>query len=223
MLRTPDRKKGIIVVADGAGSAPLSHHGAELATRHTAHFLLKHFTSFFRKPDSEAKVLLEYLLTRFHHFARNWPCSVKELACTLLFVAVKRRGRRVLFVGGHLGDGVIACGHRRRTRVLSHPHRGEFANETVFLTSKHAARCFRYFSGVDFPPLGFMAMTDGAAETLYIRRLREINQKFARQIFQWADHYPQERLQQIIQNNLNNGIFRQVTHDDCGLAVLRIC
>lgn len=126
------------------------------------------------------------------------------------------------YVAGHIGDGVIVYGNDHQVDVLSEHERGEFANTTFFVTSKDADSSFRVYSGHLRAPSGFIIMSDGAAESLYIRKSKTPNATYCRQILQWGNRYSQKKIHEAILMNLEQGVFKLVTNDDCSLAMLKI-
>ena len=132
---------GILVAAvtDGAGSARLAEVGANIASRvaveHACQQLLEAgdytvntITRFLTRSVTAARRALELE-------AESRNTHIGELACTLiLFIASKT----VLAVA-QIGDGAVVV---RKTdgsmATLTLPVRGEYFNETVFLTSQNA-------------------------------------------------------------------------------------
>ncbi len=86
-------------------------------------------------------------------------------ACTLLAVHAAASGSRVLQVG----DGAVVLREASGAwRLALPPQRGEFANETVFVTSPEAGASLRVVN-LPEPPAEFALMSDGV-EFLAIRQ-----------------------------------------------------
>lgn len=71
--------------------------------------------------------------------ARSQNNPLRDYACTLLVMLAHARGYAV----AHIGDGGAVGALDGELRVLSAPERGEFANETSFLTAAHWQRTLR--------------------------------------------------------------------------------
>ncbi|MGB3652568.1 MAG: PP2C family serine/threonine-protein phosphatase [Rivularia sp. (in: cyanobacteria)] len=137
-------------VADGAGSAKYSDIGAKLAVE----AVLEYFTEFsqrlqkrkcweqsFSQPLSEKtakkrfKNALKKVNTALQKQADEKDYSVNDLACTLLvFVATPD-----WIAAMQIGDGfIVVRSQDSEYQMLFQPDKGEFANETTFVTSTNA-------------------------------------------------------------------------------------
>jgi len=134
----------VLALADGAGSVRYARQGAECATRCACDWISRSFDALWDMEPAEIAVsVVQQALERLQPLARELSAAPRDLASTLAFVAVKRER----YIVGNLGDGVIGCERRGQLDVLCHPRRGEFANQTYFLTSDFAARCFEIKKG----------------------------------------------------------------------------
>ena len=120
----------LLGLADGAGSAKFSHFGAETALQATCDYIANNFERIFNETDGVQvkKNILTRILEALRQKAEQLNCSIKDLASTLLFVAIKNN-RFLLF---HIGDGVIGYWKNDSLKVASKPETGEFSNTTVF-------------------------------------------------------------------------------------------
>ncbi|WP_448266952.1 PP2C family serine/threonine-protein phosphatase [Nostoc sp. DSM 114159] len=133
-------------VADGAGSAKHSDVGSRL----TVETVLKCFSEineFPQKQDSQPlckeeaqKVFAEIVnkvITELQKQADEEDYSVNDLACTLLvFVATPD-----WVAAMQIGDGFIVMrSQESEYQLLFQPDKGEFANETTFITSTNALK-----------------------------------------------------------------------------------
>lgn len=216
------RENGVtsIALADGAGSAPFSHVGAQTAVR----VLCAQFCSCFREIITAGNVtdakqmILGAVLNELRRKAEIIGCDVHDMASTLIGVACC--GESALIV--HIGDGAAACFRNGGTVSVSAPYSGGFANETVFTTSDSALQLMRVarikLEGIG----GFVLMSDGADFCLYDRR----GKKFASilgNIYRDCVMYSEEDNNSDIEELLAS-VIRQKTGDDCGLiAVCRSC
>ena len=144
--------KDVIVgaVADGAGSAKYSHFGSELAVETALKYLSriseylqkrKRLWENFSRPlsEQEAKKLfaktVKNVITELTKQAAIKDYSVHDLASTLLvFIATPE-----WVAAMQIGDGfiVMRC-QDGEYKLLFEPDKGEFFNETTFITSANA-------------------------------------------------------------------------------------
>ncbi|MHC5821956.1 MAG: PP2C family serine/threonine-protein phosphatase [Nostoc sp.] len=146
--------KDVIVgaVADGAGSAKHSDVGAKLAVKTVLKYLgriseylqnRKHCLEKISQPlsEQEAKKLfagtVKTVIAKLHKQAAEGDYSVNDLACTLLvFVATPD-----WVAAMQIGDGFIVMRSQdSEYQLLFQPDKGEFANETTFITSANAVK-----------------------------------------------------------------------------------
>ncbi len=203
-----------LVMSDGAGSAKHSEHGAAIAIK-TATRVLRE-TAPWTAPESFKEQLLTSCWSEMVARANELDCPVTELAATLAFVAVTGD----FCIAGNLGDGIVAAFRGDKSEVLIGPERGEFANETMFLTSSHANKHLRITIK---NPLGdydgFAVMSDGAAESLYQRRKSVLAPALTRILSRFEEH-----TSTIVTNDIRESVMPLLTsrtRDDCSLAVLR--
>lgn len=129
-------------VADGAGSAKFADIGAKLAVQTLLEFLCKHqeekpgWQESIKLP-SEAPIKKMFLkgvkqvICALTGEARRGDYSFNDLACTLLaFVATPH-----WVAAMQIGDGfIVICNEQESYQLLFPPDKGEFANETTFVT-----------------------------------------------------------------------------------------
>ena len=206
----------VLALADGAGSVRYARQGAECATRCACDWISRSFDALWDMEPAEIAVsVVQQALERLQSLARELSAAPRDLASTLAFVAVKRER----YIVGNLGDGVIGCERRGQLDVLCHPRRGEFANQTYFLTSDFAARCFEIKKGDSQDVTAFSLMSDGAAEAFYQRRDQTLG-RGVQQVSRWLERYPASQIARQLEVNLREQV-RARTDDDCSLAVLR--
>ncbi|MEH2332163.1 PP2C family serine/threonine-protein phosphatase [Nostoc sp.] len=132
-------------VADGAGSAKHSDVGSKLAVE----TVLKCFadinespqTQAFSQPLSEEEAqkvftkIVTQVIAELQKQANEEDYSINDLACTLLvFLATP-----YYVAAMQIGDGFIVIRSKESEyQLLFQPDKGEFANETTFITSKNA-------------------------------------------------------------------------------------
>lgn len=181
---------GIAVVADGAGSAKLSHIGSDFVVRNTLHcfeeILERTKWSEENFPTdkewrAEALRALQIVMQRLMKFAEAKEHKFSELACTVLATLYAPFGA----LSVHIGDGRAAYSDEiGEWKALITPFRGDEANETVFITS-----AIWTTDGVDQFVLtdtlrtklrGFALMSDGCEKGSFVINVKdEKTQKYS--------------------------------------------
>lgn len=158
----------VIALADGAGSASMSHFGAACVVAGVSKFVAENFTDIITQSDERivTQKILSVALQALTDETEIRDCTLKDLASTLLLAAV---GNGKFFLA-HLGDGVIGYLSDTGLKTASAPDNGEFSNETVFVTSSMVAEHMRIFKGDLKKISGFILMSDGSAQRLYNKR-----------------------------------------------------
>ncbi len=210
--------KGVSVIAlsDGAGSRELSQIGAQVSVETVCNIFATMFDKLFRRNTSDiAEVVLKEVRNCLENNSLTQDVPVKELASTLLFVAISR-GR---YVSGHIGDGVIAKLNSENLSVHSYPDNGEYSNETYFTTSSDALERFRVDKGFIKDESGFLLMSDGSADSLYDKR-RNFLSPVSSQMMKWLDTNSEESVTDALRDNLTKFISMK-TFDDCSIVMMR--
>ena len=203
-----------IVVSDGAGSAKKSEHGAEIVVK-IASAVLRDQTPWEDPQADVGDQIVAACREEMKKRAKELECPVSELAATVAFVAVA--GDEI--ISGNLGDGVVVAFSSGTAEVLIAPDRGEFANETVFVTSSDAGERLRIVKGSRGDYDGFAVMSDGAGESLYHRRTGFIPPAFVR-VFSWLEEFGSRKVRDAFGEQVMPLLVDR-TQDDCTLAVMR--
>jgi len=211
-----DNGTHVIALADGAGSARLSHYGAETVTKFICSELTEKFDAYFADNDGAAvkQQLIKGLLKSLTETAKQLNCEIKELASTLLFVAVKNEQ----FIIAHIGDGVVGYLKNDEMKIASQPENGEFVNTTVFTTSRDAIMTMKLMKGALGQIQGFVLMSDGAETSLYSKkeqRLADVLKK----IMQMSTVISVAKVQEQLTQSFENVIVKATT-DDCSITML---
>ncbi len=137
------------VVSDGAGSAKHSQIGSQLTVETTINNLTRWFKNISQEyPDIEQNPFDQSYMKQV--FQENWEIviqnlqektkegySYKDLSCTLLaFIATPN-----WIAAMQIGDGFIVVHSQEEDsnyELLFPPSKGEYANQTVFVTSQNA-------------------------------------------------------------------------------------
>ncbi|MBQ6971361.1 MAG: protein phosphatase 2C domain-containing protein [Synergistaceae bacterium] len=159
-------------LADGAGSARLSHYGAEAVCREVCAKLCRDFRSLISLSDAGTakREILGALVSRLEHLASEMGCYTDDLLSTLIAAAADDEYVMLL----HIGDGVGACFKNGKMSVVSFPDNGEFKNETVFVSSHDALPRMRLMKGRAEGISGFVLMSDGTSESFYDSREKRL-------------------------------------------------
>jgi len=203
----------VVITSDGAGSARLSDQGAEIAVRLTADLLSR------SKPWDDLEALKSSILngcrTALEMRAGQIGAPAAELAATLSFVAIGG----AWCVVGNLGDGLVAGFRNGSPSVLTALAKGEFANETVFLTSRGARARMELTRYPSDAFEAFAIMTDGAAESLYQRRSNTVAPAVGRMLH-WLDENSPDVVEKALVDSALPMLLAR-TRDDCSVGLLR--
>ncbi len=171
----------VLAVSDGAGSKKYSQYGSEIASKSVCEYLVKEFDNLYLSCETYGKSkgeieesrklvrdsIFNYVKKKIIEKADELQVPQDELACTLLFVAMK--DEKIMI--GHIGDGVICglfnSGADESLRVISHPENGEQINITFFMTDPDAVEHLRITTDRMTNLTGVMLMSDGPEEVLY--------------------------------------------------------
>ena len=171
---------GVAITSDGAGSAKLSHEGSKFITEKTPIYLKKILETedWFIKnqlPTDErwetiCLGIFETMKKLLNSYALKNNYEFKDLACTVILMAYSNKGLLV----SHIGDGRAGyCNTNGEWKSAIIPHKGEEANQTIFITSVWQNLVL---SNVKVPesrvirePIkAFLLMSDGCEQHFYI-------------------------------------------------------
>lgn len=167
VVSTPAGEVLVAVASDGAGSAPRAAAGAARVCEAVLSWAQRHLADdgglsrlLDAAPEETARGLIEEIREAIAEEAKaaNEPCEA--FAATVLAACVAPERSLVV----QLGDGAIV--HRTSDdpawRLALEGHRGEYANETVFVTSPQAAEVVQA-TVIAAPVTDVVLMTDGVA------------------------------------------------------------
>src|SRR5208337_2380058 len=211
-------KFSAVALADGAGSAKYASEGAGIAVNVLLRIIERSFSSFSQQPsDSIGKLIISSMADGIESAAQTAGVAPREFASTLLFAAT---GGGFL-IAGQLGDGLIAVQKNGRMVPLCEPAKGEFKNETVFVTSPNAAKHIFVTLGPCDAVAGIVLMSDGSADSLFHNESRTFAQA-VNNMAGWLDRHTPADVSKALRENLWNVIRnRPGITDDCSIAVLR--
>ena len=205
-------------LADGAGSARFSHHGARACCDEISRYISESFDEL--TGDDNGLRVRKRILGRIREIledtAARYHTGQKELASTLLVSAIK--GDRYFLI--HIGDGVIGMVRAGRTRIASVPVQGEYINSTIFTTSCQDPKDIRVYRGRLQGISSFFMMSDGLESCLYNRRRREFAPAMAKMV-RISSVLPGEIAAAFLKEDIEKwaGYY---TADDCSLMMLTV-
>lgn len=211
-----EHETSVIALADGAGSASMSHFGAEFVTEKICELLTQQFDIYFNEDDGKAvkRVIVGTLMDGLEKLSQDLNCEIKDLASTLLVAAVKN-GKYIIL---HIGDGVIGYIKNGDLKIASHPENGEFVNTTVFVTSKDALSTMKIMKGQLNGITGFALMSDGTEASLYNKREKSLAPAL-KKIMDLSQVMKVNCLENEVERSFEN-VIKNSTTDDCSLIIL---
>jgi len=200
--------KACIVLADGAGSAKFSHIGASI--------VVNYIKNCFQKDGCE-DLFLDKLISLLKKHAEKREVNLKDFASTLLFVGIDQEKYKIW----HIGDGVIgAIYNNGDAKVLSEGFNGEFANETVFITTEGVEKFLVKLEGnwKQENIKAFFIMSDGMAHAIYNKHSKILGNLIYK-LYQWfLEEKNIKRLKKQIKSYKE--VFYKRTYDDLSLCIL---
>ena len=174
---------GIAIVSDGAGSAKLSHKGSTAIVSRT----MFHFKNLIAQKEwitknilpsdgewmRESYRVLKQVYREISALSQHLDCAPKDLSATVIVVIHSPQGLLVV----HVGDGRAGYMDVNGSwHSLITPHKGEEANQTIFMMSDFWNIPFYEMSGVMVPeslviqqPVSaFTLMSDGCESTSWL-------------------------------------------------------
>ncbi len=163
----------VIAISDGAGSSAHSDIGAETAVQAALDTIQEVLQCGEELNYDSGLAICDSARTRLFEISEGRKILTRDLACTLLFAAVTER--EAFF--GQLGDGAWLATSGATIIAATWPFRGEYANETCFLTSPNWGKLFEFrsFSGPIDSIAGF---TDGIQGLVLDYQTRKVHEPF---------------------------------------------
>lgn len=209
----------VIALADGAGSAKLSHYGAERTVETACNLLKNNFDRIFNNEHvtEVQQLVLQEILGPLKELSEKYQEPISQLASTLLAVAVKNHQVLIL----HLGDGEIGAIKNEEMVSVSSSENGEYANSTYFTTSSGAVNHLKLFkSNQSHLFSSFFLMSDGTAHSLYSK----VNKKFSPVIERLSSQskiHNEEILNELLEESFED-LVKQQTNDDCSFIMMTL-
>jgi protein phosphatase 2C-like protein len=137
----------IIAIADGAGSATLSHIGSRATVEYILRIVPRQIGSVLEANMAFTRRIFSGAREHLQTVALDHQCNVSDLACTTLFAVLSDFGSFF----AQIGDGAWVIRKDGQYSVPIWPDSGEYVNETTFLTSPNwemSIRCHLALGGV---------------------------------------------------------------------------
>ncbi|MBO1347974.1 MAG: protein phosphatase 2C domain-containing protein [Hormoscilla sp. GUM202] len=164
-----------IFVADGAGSARLSHLGSQAVVKKLSEFITSQGEDsiYHELLDREQEIneeegkkyaytLIKRAVERLRELSKEEEHPVHAFKCTLVIAVL---GKNRLF-WLKVGDGFIVAEKDNKLELVGPLGKGEFANQTTFVSDKIKDADIHYGFLPSHNITGIAAFTDGAGETL---------------------------------------------------------
>lgn len=208
-----------VCVSDGAGSARMGYLGAEITCEVASSWLAENFETCLTQSEEETRVQLSSVIRQaIGDAASEESLPLKSFACTLILLAVCADRR---WIAAHLGDGAIVAIVNDAAKALSVPQKGEFANETFFITDDDASQnicILKMESAEDTSANAFFLFTDGLEASLVNRHTKQVAPVLSK-MGTWLSHYTEAEVAQGLEEQITK-VFRERTSDDCTIAVV---
>lgn len=208
-----------ICVSDGAGSARCGAEGATTTATFIAELLTEDFDSIYSAPEADVR---EYVCTlvvnRIREGAGKAKCQIRDYACTVVAAAVAVDGRWVVI---HLGDGGVVGLFGDELRIISRPKKGNFVNETFFITDSDAVDNLSILRSTNqsknIALNAIVLFTDGVESSLVNRHSNQVAPAI-HQMLTWLYEQPESAVAAALSHNLK-AVFRCFSGDDCTLVL----
>jgi hypothetical protein len=174
----------LAIASDGAGSAKFAEESAKLICK----TILEQSTLFFQQGGNFQDISKETIFTWISYFnhkvaleAESRKVSLHEFACTLL-IAILGLNQAIF---AQVGDGAIVVGDHSTPEEYSYmfwPEKGEYENETVFVTEKSALERIQFVqSPYKFDEIALF--TDGIQRLVLNYMSQTVHIPFFKQMF----------------------------------------
>lgn len=202
-----------IALADGAGSRPFSHFGAEIITKNISKYLVECFDYLY---ELDSELIKDIIISECHNYYKELPYIPDDLASTLLFFVVKNDK----YIIGHIGDGMIFQVSEDVAQVLSYPENGEEMNQTYFISSQNAINHLRIKKGIINLDMTIIMGSDGGCMNLYSVNDEKVADAVIK-MDKWMSRYDEETICNSLETNMKN-LFIHHTLDDMSIIILKI-
>jgi len=205
----------VIAISDGAGSATHSDIGAETAVQVALDTIQEVLQCGKEINYDSGLAICDSARTRLFEISKGRKILTRDLACTLLFAAVTER--EAFF--GQLGDGAWLVTSGATIIPATWPFRGEYANETCFLTSPNWSSLFQ-FRSVGGPIDSVAGFSDGIQALVLHYQTRTVFEPFFEPLLNVLRYsLSPDKLAAPLQDFLSTEDLRNRTDDDRTLVL----
>jgi len=217
-----------VCLSDGAGSAKRSEIGSSTLVESLSLYICNNFDKLYEASVHEKnsglfqKSIIKTGLQALEGKSKseNKNESINDYAATFLFVAVDIVKKEAIW--GHIGDGVIGIKNKDCSySVLSAPVNGEYANQTVFITSNPqmvlSTMQYGHFSERDLKHISsFFLMSDGPETIFYSKKLNSI---ISTKVLNWIIERCKKN-EALLKKAILDDICTQYSNDDLSMVFL---
>lgn len=202
----------VVIVADGAGSAEFSDEGARVAVEECLSLIAEKVQQAALSRQDYHEIFMT-VAERVSHFARSFQLAPRDCYTTLNVLHCTEHGT----FNASIGDsGSIVLTADGELEILAEPFKGEYANETTFLTKRMIEKYFTYGStheGVT----GFISATDGIFDMLFQRD--QINSKSVTGLIECFKQQGLSKAKETIKSLLQTPTISSRTNDDLTMVI----
>ncbi len=205
----------MIAISDGAGSSARSDIGAEAAVQAALDTIQEELEYGEELNYDSGLAICDSARTRLFEISKGRGIPIRDLACTLLFAVFSER--EAFF--GQLGDGAWLVTSGATIVPATWPFRGEYANETCFLTSPDWSSLFE-FQSVSGPIDSVAGLSDGIQGLVLHYQSRTVFEPFFDPLLNVLRYsLSPEKLTVPLQDFLSTEEIRNRTDDDRTLVL----
>lgn len=204
-----------VALADGAGSARESHVGAKIAST----TFVGYYASWAERVSFPVENFLKRVLENIDRKARSSGLSTRDLSTTLLGVTCSAQGGLLL----HVGDGLALLISDEEAEVLSKGFRGQFANETIFLSRMCKPKVVKLdVSKIleEHDEFSVVLMSDGG-EFVFYDRLGNKPSRSLLKVVSWVGEVKNTKIKRTLSKALET-LPPDRRYDDISLGVLKV-
>ena len=238
----------ILAVADGAGSAPRSAEGSQIAVRAAVNTIARELRkrpsrrfrhswltsknwprtsrrNMARRPTATIRVLRKAMTEAYKAIATHAAAenqATNDYAATLLLAVATPQW----IVAAQIGDGAIVAINSvtKQAFTLCESHSGEYANETVFITSKASSQGRNAYTGQirteQYDSVGIT--TDGLEHLALKMPAREAHPGFWTPMIGWLQESGPDQTERNLTNLLESQRVQERTSDDLTILLAAI-
>lgn len=208
-----------LCVADGAGTAIHARIGATKTTKWLPKRLTNDFDVIFASNDESLRTLIcTELQNHLRRVAKRRGHDLCDYACTVVAVVLHCDGRWLAF---HIGDGGIVGLFEDGLHIISAPKKGEYANETFFITNHLPEQYMSIIRSDSFRDnvrlKGVALFSDGVEGSLIDRRENTVA-KAVEKMIGWLKDNKRKKSERALKKSLEE-TFRKKSSDDCTVAI----